>query len=227
MKWGKLLSVVGVALASSLLTVQGQLTFNFSSTSGSTIQFNGTGSSFQFNPLAGPQWQIGSEDGGTGSAVGLLGTFGNSPFSYGPITTELVPGLTYEFANVTGPLGAVSINDGVGYTLTGSVDWIQVSTANYSGAINGQLDVNVSNLSYSGSNPDLLTLFANAPASMNLSFQFSPGKTLSQLSAGTGPYKTSFSGSLAVVPEPTTTASLLLGLGVLIGFLRLSKKQVS
>lgn len=217
------------ALLSSLVNSQAQLTFNFASTPGATIQFNGTSSTFQFNNSATPlyvgtQWQIGSENGGTGSAIGLFGVVNNSPFSYGPITTILLPGLDYEYANVTGPLGGLSINDGAGGFLTGNVDWIQVATYNYVGAINGQLTVNVTGLSYAGSNPDLLTLAANAPAAMSLSFQFAPGQTLSSLSSGTGPYMTSFSGSLSVVPEPSALPMAMLGL-VVCGLATVSRRH--
>ncbi len=229
MKLFKLLSVAAAALTFPVVSSNAQLTFNFASTPGATIQFNGTGSSFQFNDSATPlylgtQWQIGSESGGTGSATGLSGVVNNSPFSYGPITTSvLVPGLDYEYANVTGPLGGLSINDGAGDFLTGNVDWIQVATYNYVGAINGQLIVNVTGLSYAGSNPDLLTLAADTPAAMSLTFQFAPGQTLSSLTSGTGPYMTSFSGSLSAVPEPSTLTMAMLGL-VVCGLVTVSRR---
>jgi hypothetical protein len=46
---------------------------------------------------------------------------------------------------------------------------------------------------------------------MDVSFQFPVSATLLQLSSGTGPYLTSYSGSISVVPEPATLA--LAGLG--------------
>ena len=95
----KPIKLLAVALAGSVLSAVTShatpLTLNFSSTVGSTIQFNGTGSSFQFNsslingPFFGSQWLIGSENGGTGSAVGLLGLVNNNPFHYGAITTVI------------------------------------------------------------------------------------------------------------------------------------------
>jgi len=211
------LSLAGLALTA--VAGYAQLTLNFASITGSTIQFNGASSSFQFNaPAVGtnvaPQWQIGSETGGTGSAIGLFGTFNNGPFSYGSITTSLYPGLTVETATVIGPLGSLAINDGGGYSLTGNVNWIQVETVNSIGSLNGQLDVNVTALAYSGGNADLHTIVADGPASMNISFQFAPTEMLSQLSTGTGPYNTSFSGSMSVaapVPEPGTTVLAVMG----------------
>jgi hypothetical protein len=54
---------------------------------------------------------------------------------------------------------------------------------------------------------------------MDVTFQFSPGMTLTQLTSGSGPYTSSFSGSMSGVsgvPEPTTIiagALLLLPFG--------------
>ena len=234
--------VVAMAgLAISAVTSHAQLTLNYASTPGSTIQFNGAASSFQFNsstlvfpaPIGtfyvGSQWSIGSETGGTGSAVGLLGVFTNSPFSYGPITT---PSAGVELATVIGPLGGLNLNDGFGNLLTGNINWIQLETDNSSGSINAALTVNVTGLAYAGINPDLLTLVADGPGSMNVSFQFSPSKMLSQLTSGSGPYNTSFSGSLSVpgnisVPEPMSAGVLLLGLGVLVCFQRFTQNRHS
>jgi hypothetical protein len=117
----------------------------------------------------------------------------------------------------------LNISDGVGNFLTGNVNWIQVATFNSAGAINASLTVNVTGLAYAGTNPDLVTLVAGGTASMNLSFQFSPGETLFQLTSGVVPYNTSFSGSISVVPEPMSAGVLLLGFGVLVCSWRLSQ----
>lgn len=218
------------------LTSHAQLSLNFSSSpggpgGGSTIQFNGTNSSFQFNAATTPysipnppsapivvnyyvgsQWTITSVIGGAGgtnSAQNLLGVVNNGPFSYGPITVSN----NVQSAYVIGPLGGLVINDNVGNFLTGTVDWIQVATYDFGGylGINAALNVNVTDLTYTGSNLDLLALAATELGGMNLSFQFSPGMTLSDLSTGSGPFLTSYSGSIAPVPEPATLA--LAGLG--------------
>src|SRR5208282_5868643 len=96
------------------------------------------------------------------------------------------------------------------------------------GFINANLSVNLTGVSYSGSNPDLVYLTANQPGSVDLAFQFSPGMTLQQLSSGSGGYdSTSYNGSIAVsaVPEPSSLAmSALGGLGAIgIGFRRWKK----
>lgn len=233
MKPIKSFAVAMAGLALSVVTSQAQLSLNFASTPGATIQFNGTTSSFQFNsstlvlapPIGafyvGSQWSIGSEVGGTGSALGLFGVFTNSPFSYGSITT---PFTGVQIATVTGPLGGLNINDGFGNLLTGNVNWIQVETVNSTGGLNASLVVNVTGLAYAGINPDLAALVAGGPGSMNVSFQFSPSKTLSQLTSGGVPYNTSFSGSISV-PEPMSAGVLLLGLAVLVCFQRFTQTQ--
>src|ERR1035438_3808320 len=162
-------------LALSAVTSHAQLTLNFSSSpggfpnGGSTIQFNGTNSSFQLNAATTPevipnppgpaivvtyyvgsQWTITSVFGGTGSAITLLGNVFNGPFSYGPITTNIFGSSIDESAAVVGPLGGLSINDNSGNFLTGAVDWEQVDTHNFAGGINASLTVNVTNLTYAG-----------------------------------------------------------------------------
>jgi hypothetical protein len=114
-------------------------------------------------------------------------------------------------------LGTLDIKDGSGlFDVTGLVDWVQINTFNYSGALNAALVVNISGLSYAGSNPDLQSLVAGGSGQVTLTFQFSPGETLSQLSSGSSPFTTSYSGSISPTPEPTTVGLLLLGLGGVI-----------
>ena len=195
-----------------------QLTLNFASNTGSSVQFNGTASTFDFNNgNNGYQWNVTSEVGGS-SALGLNASVNNGPFHYGPIT---IAG-SVQYATVTGPLGNLVLFDGAANNLSGTVNWIDVATYGVgSGVLNATLDVNVSNITYSGSNPDLLFLVAHQPGSMDVSFQFPTSSTLTELSTGTGPYLTSYSGSISVVPEPSTLA--LAGLGGLALLLRRRK----
>jgi hypothetical protein len=216
----KTITLAALALAVSLATSTGALSLNFNGMSGTSLQFNGIGSSFQLNPTAGspatPQFSITSVTGGLGDAVGLVGWVDSGPWAYGPIT---VSGLV-QTANVTGG-GVLHISDGIGGEMTGTVDWIQLLTIYSIGGVNAQLGINIHGLSYSGNNQDLNDLVVNGDGAMNLSFQFNPGKTLTQLTTGTGPYRTSFSGSiapgeLAAVPESSTIiagALLLLPFG--------------
>jgi hypothetical protein len=216
-------TVIGLTTA---LTVGAQ-GLNFSSTPGSTIQFNGSTSTFQFDPTSptsllfggifnGDQWLVGSQTGGTGVAVGLLGLFNNGPFSYGSITTVINGSSVDESAMVNPlPMGGLQIKDGSGFDLTGNINWGELSTHNYLGGINATLAVNITGLSYTGSNPDLTAIADGGSAAMDLTFQFAPGMSLADLTSGSGPYQTSYSGSLAVAPEPTSIGCLLLGLGIL------------
>jgi hypothetical protein len=220
----------GLAISSGI--ADAQLSLNYSSTPGATIGFNGSAHSFEFNSstltaynglFLGTQWYVGSETGGTGSAVGLFGGVDNSPFSYGPIT---VNGLL-QSATVTGPTGGLFITDESDVDLTGTVDWATISTYAYAGGINAALQVNITDLEYTGSNPDLQALASGGDGSMILTFQFSPGKTLSQLSSGSNSFLTSYSGSISV-PEPSTIALAGLGLVALVSirFFRNAKTSV-
>jgi len=215
MKLNKAGAVAVVGLALWGVPSYGQpLALDFSANTGATLQFNGASDSFQFTTATnGYQWHITTETGGS-SAVGLNGSFLNGPFSYGPITST-GSGLTLvQQATVTSPLANLVISDGTG-NLTGIVSFIDIATfATSGGGMNANLTVNLTGVTYSGSNPDLELLKAEQPGTVDLSFQFSPGKTLTQLSTGTGPYTTSYSGSLSVVPEPSTLA--LAGLGGLV-----------
>ena len=199
---------------------QAQLTLNFASNPGASVQFNGAADSFSFNSdNNGWQWNVTSEVGGS-SALGLNASVNNSPFSYGPITTSG----SVQYATVLGPLGNLVMSDGAA-NLMGTVNWIDVATYGAgSGLFNASLDINVSNIHYSGSNPDLQYLVANQPGSMDVSFQFSTTETLTQLSTGDGPYSTSFSGSLSVVPIPEPSTLALTGLGAMF-LLRLRRRK--
>jgi hypothetical protein len=213
-------TVAGLALMAA--SSEAQLTLNFASNIGSSVQFNGAASSFNFNNgNNGWQWDVTSEVGGS-SAIGFNASVNNGPFLYGPITTSGSGGFQVQYATVLGPLGNLVMSDG-SVSLTGTVNWIDVATyGEGEGQLNAALDINVSNIHYSGSNPDLQYLVANQPGSMDVSFQFPTTETLTQLSSGTGPYMTSYNGSISVVPEPSTLA--LTGLGGLF-LLRLRRRN--
>jgi hypothetical protein len=209
-------AAVAAGLVFSAFTSQASLSLSLSNQGLNTgIQFNGASSSFQLNPAPGslgsPQFAVTSETGGS-SAIGLKGWINGSPWTIGPIT---VSGTT-QTATVTG-LGSLFLNDGAGNNLTGNLNWITIETFQSLGGINAALAVNVTSLAYTGINADLLALANGGNGSLNLSFQFNPGQTLTQLTAGSAQIG-SYSGALAVamVPEPSTMvagALLLLPLG--------------
>ena len=215
-----LTAVVGLALSAA--TSHATLSLDFSSTVGSTIQFNGSADSFQFNTsttpgYSGSQFYITSENGGAGDgtlAVGLFGVFNNGPFNYDNITS----GGGLQSATVTGPLASLVLSDGLGNNLTGTVNWVEITTLGSAGGINGDLIINLTGLAYSGSNQDLKTLVAASEGALDLTFQFGSGMTLSQLSSGSGGYTTSFSGSMSVqtaVPEVSQVYAILFLMGIL------------
>ena len=220
----KLIILTAAGLALLTASSEAQLTLDFASNPEASVQFNGAANSFSFNNgNNGWQWNVTSEVGGS-SAVGLNASVNNSPFLYGPITTSGSGAYQVQYASVIGPLGSLVMSDG-SVDLTGTVNWIDVATYGTGGGLlNASLDINVSNIAYSGGNPDLQYLVANQPGSMDVSFQFSTTETLTQLSTGTGPYLTSYSGSISVVPEPSTLA--LTGLGGLF-LLHLGRRKLS
>lgn len=213
---------VGAFLAAGIASHGQGLTLDFSANSDASIEFQGTNNAFNFNAGAnGYQWVVTGEDGGS-SAIGLNSSVTNGPFFYGPVTTASSGGFLIEYATVLGPLGTLVVNDGT-QNLTGTVNWIDVATYGMAGgALNAAVDVNVSDIQYAGTNPDLATLVADQPGSMDVSFQFAVNESLSQLSTGAGPYDTSFSGSISVTPEPSILALAGLG-GLALFYLRRRK----
>jgi hypothetical protein len=209
-------AVIAMALLMTCLNAGAlPLVLNFGPNTGSSIQFNGNQDSFNFNSgTDGYQWYITSETGGTGSAVNLNGSVLNGPFSYGPITSSGVGLSQIQSATVLGPLGTLVINNAPLDNLTGTVNWIDISTFYVVGGfLNAAVNVNLSNISYTGPNPDLQTLVADQPGTLDVSFQFTPGENLTSLSTGTGPYTTSYSGSVSVTPVPEPATLALAGLG--------------
>ena len=222
--------IIAAAAAICLMPAVGHatpsLTLNFAANPGSTIQFNGSptgGPSFQFNNgTNGYQFNVTGEQGGS-SAIGLNGSVNNGPFFYGPVTS-LGDFFNTQSATVLGPLGDLVISDGVNY-LTGKIDFFQVSTyGGFFGALNGALNINVTAISYFGSNSDLQTLVANQPGEMDVSFTFGAPETLAQLSTTPIPVTTSYSASLSVVSVTDSSGSLTLlamgGAGLLVFTLR-------
>jgi hypothetical protein len=218
----RIIKVVNVGFAVfALFTGLGRgqgLTLSFANNDGASIVFGGATDTFQFSAAQnGYQWNISHETGGS-SAVGLQGSILNGPFVYGPIT-YMDSGLI-QTANVLGPLGQLVISDGTGL-LTGTVNLIDITTLFQSvGVINASLSINVSGITYTGTNPDLQSLAAHQPASLDLGFTFDPGMSLEQLSSGPGGYDAPFSGNISTVPEPAEMALAIFGGLSLLWFAR-------
>ncbi|HRI13961.1 MAG TPA: VPDSG-CTERM sorting domain-containing protein [Verrucomicrobiota bacterium] len=211
-------SATALAVASGFALLQQDakaIQFNISSIPGSEIRFTGSGTLAALSFSAGNNFQIDSVVGGANTAAGYEGSFSGS-WTMGPVTTvTLIP--LVETAPVSGT-GTMTISDGTD-TLTATVAWvvatslktiISVATLGVTG--------NVTGVSYSGSDPDLLAYAAGLNQTAVLSFTFPPpGKSLAQLVAP-GSNGTTFSGNLVaedntVVPDSGTTL-ILLGLGL-------------
>lgn len=208
------LAALAVGLTGSTAFGQGSLNF----VGINNVQFNANGDSFQLNPVAGssltPQFTF------TGADAGLAGWITGAPWAVNMagLTTATGGGLTNEQAPVFGG-GQLNIFDGTN-TLTGILAWSPIHLlSNGQGGVGDSLSVNLTGLTYAGTNADLLALAAGGSGNLNLTFQFSGlNPTLVSLFAGnTGTTSTSFSGaiSVAAVPEPAITALFLTSLSLL------------
>lgn len=232
------------------LGAQATIVLNFASVPGSTMQFNGSQDTFQFNVTTSPAFpqyngvglHILSENAGNAS-IGDKGSFsisGNkaATWSYGPITQY---GGGLQRATVTSPAGTeLVISDGSGGTLTAPLNWGLIQTAIGNGADNATLTLNLGTLvnpiTYTGaSDSDFTTLANEKVASLILTFSFAPGMTLQQLSSGVHAYKSSYSGSITdqnvppppppVVPEAATSIAGGAALGIVALLMALQRRR--
>ena len=128
----------------------------------------------------------------------------------------IVPGLA-ETGDVSGT-GAFVIHDGMGNDLTATLIWTAIAQVGAGNALNFHGSVNLTDITYSGTNADLVTLAAAHSAIDVLSFQFTTQIDLTFLAVHPGGDITnSFSGTIATVPDGGTTVALLgvalLGIG--------------
>ncbi len=207
-----LITAFVTGLVFSATVGQATLSLDISAYPSSQIVFYGSSSQFNLTASSeGDQWWI--TGGGTGAASGLFGDFFGGPWNYGGITVNG----NDQSAMVTSPNSTLQINDGSGHLLTGTVNWVEVSTSSYVGGVNAAATVNITGLAYSGANVDLLALVNDYSGlgSADLSFQFDPGETLTQLTTGAGPYGSSYSGTLTAIPE---TSTMVAGILLLLPF---------
>jgi hypothetical protein len=216
-----LAAILGVCFGPS---ARADLTLAMSNATSSSVEFigSGTGATFQFNNnSSGQGFKVTSSSSGTGSntAVGLSGTLGGT-YSY--TTASIVTNGSTQTALVTTNNGSLTISDGTNL-LTGTVTGVNVSTTGVLGVVDMSGAINLTNVSYSGTNADLLKLMNEAKGNggvVTISFQFLPAKTLTQLAASGSDKKTSYSGSIAttVAPEPSSLAITGIAALGMIGF---------
>src|SRR6266853_3382820 len=206
-----------IALLLSLSFQARAITLNFQSLDGTVISF-ASNSTFGFTSTNGYQFSISSVAGGIGDSVGLDGYLApGGPFTIGTITTN--GGL--QSAPVTGT-STLHITDNATLDLTGTINWVNIATISVAGVLNLNGQVNLTAITYSGTNSDLAALAAAGSGEDVVTFQFVPAKTLTQLTTTGG--QTSYSGSITSVPEPGTWVLVAMGTGLGV-FLR-GRRQV-
>ena len=181
------------------------------------MNFDGD-ATFGFTSANGDQFSISSVTGGGGDSVGLEGYVSSGgPFTIGAIT---INGWS-ESAPVTGT-GTLHITDKADRDLTGTIQWLSITTISVAGVLDLSGQVNLTGINYGGANSDLGALAAAGSASDVISFQFLPAEPLTQLA--TTEAQTSYSGSIYAIPEPGTWVLVAIGTGLGV-FLR-GRKQV-
>lgn len=202
------LSAIAIVVATCLQTQTLQanpieITLDYSNTTGATIYFDGA-SHFSFAPNF-DNLKITSG----AAATGLLGEM-TGTYSIGAVTKVG----SVSSAPVIGS-GTLVIHDGLGFDMAGTLTWVNIVQVGTSDFLNTSGNLNLTNISYHGTNSVLLSLAAvPSNASDVLSFQFTPAKSLNILKANRT--NTSFSGTIhatRLVPE-NADSLLLLGLAL-------------
>ena len=184
---GLLALTLGVAAKAS--------SFDYASTTQTGITFNGTGN-FSFSPSS-DNFKVTD-----GTAAGDLGEI-TGTYTIGAITTTA----GVSTANVTGN-GQFIIHDGAGHDFTANLVWDDIFQFGSGGGLNTAGSANLTGITYTGSNADLLALALRGTANNVLTFQFSPPESLTILASGGSSLSTSFSGTVSV-PDGGTTVALL------------------
>jgi hypothetical protein len=220
-------SLLSALLVASILTVSAAsadtLSFDFSSDTGATIKFTGSGDTIEFPNTGAYDFTITSTT--FPSLGGLQGNISGT-FVVGAIAT---PFTGMEQASVSTSDGTFSVSDGAGGTLSASLNWYDIFVYNsLVGGLNAMGSANLTDVTYDGGVSDLIDFAGGSEQTVVLTFQFSPmtKRSLGQLMTDGQVNSTSYSGSASAdtapsVPEPSTIALLITaGMGLLCGLLR-------
>ncbi len=214
-----------LALFAAGIPFCGAASFDFSGLVATPVTIDGTSDQISFTTNAsGYGFQIGN------SSVSSLNSYfgsitGTFLIDVGSISS---PSLGIQTATVSGS-GLLNIFETGSSTakLTADLALLDTSTIKFtaagsSGALNLFSAVNLTNFQYAGADLALQTLLAGSvTGSTSISFQFTPGKSLTELTAGGAINSTSYSGSvLTQIPEPSTYAAIVAALSLLVVFLR-------
>jgi hypothetical protein len=222
------------------------IVFDIANQLGSSIEFNGDGTTTTItltpslnsppNPITGNHdFTITNVHGGVtpigapGSAAGFSGDITGPGFTYS--AGDIVVNGATQTAALGGAGNVLHLGpDGGGDSLTADIAGINIMTMGTGGTVNFTGTVNLTNISYTGTNTDLLTFLSQTTGPGNggvasLTFQFIPSKSLTDL-LGPGTFDASYSGTLAAVPEPGTVVMAMAGLPVMgLVYLRRRKAQ--
>jgi hypothetical protein len=215
MKHLKQWSLAAGLLATTAFAAPAFADYNFSgaSVTGSSIRFVGTGNLIDFVNTGPFDFEVTSSDGGlVDGAMGNLTASGMSPWTIvGPITSSPSPFGTVQSANVIGS-GTFSVVFGGG-TFSGDITWGSVLTGGFGTVLNVAQVGNLTNMVYTGTSSFLAGIAAQDVATLTLTAQFVPARTLTQLTQDGNAFSTSYSFTVNAVPEPSTYA--LIGVGLM------------
>ena len=197
------------------------LVLDISAAPGADVEFtgSGTGATVAFNNNGSGQGFVITSSTGVGDSVGLFGTIGGSYSYASALITNPAPGVEYALLSTSG--GNLTITDASSLSLTGNIAGIDVATVGTGGAVNVNGVINLTGVSYSGTNADLDQLRNEAAAGggiLSISFQFGSATSLTQLAGLGAPNSTSYSGTIATVPEPSSLALACFGAIAVAGF---------
>lgn len=202
-----------LALLLPALCLASPLRLDFSSENGvpegALVEFNGGAGTFTF--LDAPNgWDFTINYSDNPSLVGLKGNLGGT-WTIGALMM-MAGGL--ETAPVMGT-GTLTISDGVN-TLMADLTWNAIASFGGILGLNPDLLPNITNITYTGSNPGLLELFQNSVASGIISLQLPNSPSLSTLLQN-GTDRTTYSGLLvsqSQAEEPIPEPSLAWGVAL-------------